>query len=146
MVFLALSYFGTDQSQVGRYLTAKNSAESRLGLLINGLVKVPMQFFILLIGALLFAFYQFKPSPVFHNRAVDLKARETIYKDSLKAIQDKYVTTNARQSVLSAGYINAYHANNTAEINALKDSARVNNKQLDSLREEYKVYIKKLFR
>lgn len=102
-----------------------------------------MQFFILLIGALLFAFYQFKPSPVFHNRAVDLKARETIYKDSLKAIQDKYVTTNARQSVLSAGYINAYHANNTAEINALKDSARVNNKQLDSLREEYKVYIKK---
>jgi Na+/proline symporter len=63
--FLALSYFGTDQSQVGRYLTAKNTTESKMGLLINGLVKVPMQFCILLIGALLFTFYQFKPSPVF---------------------------------------------------------------------------------
>ena len=54
--FLALSYFGTDQSQVGRYLTAKSIRESRLGLLMNGLVKVPMQFFILLIGALVFVF------------------------------------------------------------------------------------------
>ncbi|MCW3108420.1 MAG: sodium:solute symporter, partial [Segetibacter sp.] len=52
--FLALSYFGTDQSQVGRYLTAKNSTESKVGLLLNGVVKVPMQFFILLIGAMLF--------------------------------------------------------------------------------------------
>ncbi len=141
--FLALSYFGTDQSQVGRYLTAKNSTESKLGLLINGLVKVPMQFLILLIGAMLFTFYQFKPSPVFHNRAVELKAQKTVYKDSLKAIEDKYETTNDRQSILSAGYINAYHANNTAEINALKDSAQINNNQLDSLRKVYKVYIKK---
>jgi SSS family solute:Na+ symporter len=141
--FLALSYFGTDQSQVGRYLTAKNSTESKLGLLINGLVKVPMQFFILLIGAMLFTFYQFKPSPVFHNRAVELKAQKTVYKDSLKSIEDKYVITNARQSVLSAGYINAYHTNNTKEIKALKDSALINNNQLDSLRKVYKAYIKK---
>ncbi len=63
--FLQLSYFGADQSQVGRYLTAKNTTESRLGLLINGLVKVPMQFAILLIGALLFTFYQFHSAPVF---------------------------------------------------------------------------------
>src|SRR4028118_989273 len=67
--FLQLSYFGTDQSQVGRYLTAKNSTESKLGLLMNGVVKVPMQFLILLLGALLFTFYQFKPSPLFHTRA-----------------------------------------------------------------------------
>ena len=141
--FLALSYFGTDQSQVGRYLTAKNSTESKLGLLINGLVKVPMQFLILLIGAMLFTFYQFKPSPVFYNRAVELKAQKTMYRDSLKAIEEKYATTNARQSIVSAGYINAYHANNTAAVNALKDSSKVNNKQLDSLRNIYKVYIKK---
>ena len=56
--FLALSYFGTDQSQVGRYLTAKDNTESRVGLLMNGLVKVPMQFLILLLGVLLFSFYQ----------------------------------------------------------------------------------------
>ena len=63
--FLALSYFGTDQSQVGRYLTAKDSTESKVGLLMNGLVKVPMQFMILLLGAMLFTFYQFNPAPVF---------------------------------------------------------------------------------
>ncbi|HYD20434.1 MAG TPA: sodium:solute symporter, partial [Flavipsychrobacter sp.] len=66
--FLALSYFGTDQSQVGRYISGRDLKESRMGLLMNGLVKVPMQFAILLIGALLFAFYSFQPSPVYFNR------------------------------------------------------------------------------
>jgi SSS family transporter len=65
--FLALSYFGTDQSQVGRYISGKDTRESRLGLLMNGLVKIPMQFAILLIGALLFAFYSFQPAPVYFN-------------------------------------------------------------------------------
>jgi solute:Na+ symporter, SSS family len=65
--FLALSYFGTDQSQVGRYISGKDTTESRLGLLMNGLVKIPMQFAILLIGALLFAFYSFRPAPVYFN-------------------------------------------------------------------------------
>lgn len=65
--FLALSYFGTDQSQVGRYISGKDTTESRLGLLLNGLVKIPMQFAILLIGALLFAFYSFRPAPVYFN-------------------------------------------------------------------------------
>src|SRR6185312_14782120 len=63
--FLALSYFGTDQSQVGRYLTARSNRESRLGLLMNGLVKVPMQFGILLIGTLVFAYYQYAKEPIF---------------------------------------------------------------------------------
>lgn len=67
--FLALSYFGTDQSQVGRYISGKNERESRLGLLLNGLVKIPMQFLILLIGALVFAFYSFHPAPVYFNNS-----------------------------------------------------------------------------
>jgi hypothetical protein len=71
--FLALSYFGTDQSQVGRYLTAKDNTESRVGLLMNGLVKVPMQFLILLLGVLLFSFYQFKEQPIFFNSAQEQK-------------------------------------------------------------------------
>jgi len=62
--FLALSYFGTDQSQVGRYITAKDDQSSKAGLLLNGLVKIPMQFLILLIGAMLFAFYSYYPAPV----------------------------------------------------------------------------------
>jgi len=65
--FLALSYFGTDHSQVQRYLTGRSVAESRTGLLTNGLLKVPMQFAILLLGALLFVFYQFNPAPLFFN-------------------------------------------------------------------------------
>lgn len=65
--FLALSYFGTDQSQVGRYITGKDTTESRRGLLMNGMVKIPMQFGILLIGALLFALYSYKPAPIYFN-------------------------------------------------------------------------------
>jgi SSS family transporter len=67
--FLQLSYFGTDQSQVGRYLTGESVGQSRLGLLMNGLLKVPMQFLILLIGVLVFAVYQYRPAPVFFNQA-----------------------------------------------------------------------------
>ncbi len=65
--FLALSYFGCDQSQVGRYLTGRSIAQSRLGLLFNGLVKVPMQFFILFLGAMVFVFYQFVQPPLLFN-------------------------------------------------------------------------------
>ncbi len=65
--FLQLAYFGTDQSQVQRYLTGRSVAQSRLGLLANGLVKVPMQFLILLLGAMVFVFYQFVAPPVFFN-------------------------------------------------------------------------------
>ncbi len=66
-LLVALSYFGTDQSQVQRYLTGASVAESRLGLLINGMVKVPMQFFILFVGAMIFVFYQFVAPPLFFN-------------------------------------------------------------------------------
>ncbi len=72
--FLALSYFGTDQSQVQRYLSGKSIKESQLGLIFNGLLKVPMQFFILLVGVMVFVFYQFNPSPLNFNP----KANETV--------------------------------------------------------------------
>jgi SSS family transporter len=88
--FLALSYFGTDQSQVGRYLTAKSLTESRIGLLMNGIVKVPMQFAILLIGALVFTFYQFNNAPLFFNQAQLNKLENTSYKDSLSLAQKTY--------------------------------------------------------
>lgn len=72
--FLALSYFGTDQSQVGRFITGKNIRESRIGLLVNGIVKIPMQYGILLIGALLVGLYSVAPSPIFFNTAVAERA------------------------------------------------------------------------
>lgn len=88
--FLAMSYFGTDHSQVGRYLTAKSVRESRKGLLMNGVVKVPMQFFILLIGILIFSFYLHHKAPVFFDSAKMELAAQTPYKDSLTAIEKKY--------------------------------------------------------
>jgi len=65
--FLQLSYFGTDQSQVGRYLSGQSETHSRLGLIFNGLAKVPMQFFILLLGVMVYVFYLFAPAPLFFN-------------------------------------------------------------------------------
>jgi SSS family solute:Na+ symporter len=78
-LFLALSYFGTDQSQVQRYLSARSVKESRLGLIFNGLVKVPMQFFILLTGVMVFVFYQFERPPLFFNES----GTEEIYASSV---------------------------------------------------------------
>ncbi|WP_192821516.1 sodium:solute symporter [Rufibacter sp. LB8] len=75
--FLALSYFGTDQSQVGRYLGGETIAQSRLGLLMNGLVKVPMQFLILLVGVLVFVFYQFYQPPLYFNQQQATKVMAT---------------------------------------------------------------------
>lgn len=88
--FLSLSYFGTDHSQVGRYLTAKDLTESRTGLLMNGLVKVPMQFFILLLGILIFSFYQYHKAPVYFSPATNEAAMQTSYGDTLRSIQLKH--------------------------------------------------------
>ena len=72
-LFLALSYFGTDQSQVQRYLSGKSLKESQMGLIMNGLLKVPMQFFILLVGVMVFVFYQFEPAPLnFNPKALEI--------------------------------------------------------------------------
>ncbi|WP_308198973.1 sodium:solute symporter family transporter [Chitinophaga sedimenti] len=88
--FLALSYFGTDQSQVGRYLTARTESESKLGLLMNGLVKVPMQFLILLIGALVFVFYLYFKAPVFFNEAQLAKVRKTEQGPAIQQLEQQY--------------------------------------------------------
>ncbi len=103
--FLALSYFGTDQSQVGRYLTARSVRESRLGLLMNGLVKVPMQFMILLLGVLVFSFYQFNKEPLFFNQSqLDLLAHSK-YKDSLALVNKEYdAAERLRKSKREAGF------------------------------------------
>ena len=77
--FLALSYFGTDQSQVQRYLAGKSIAQSRIGLLANGIVKIPMQFSILFLGAMVFVFYQFVTPPLFFNSVETKNVKQSIY-------------------------------------------------------------------
>lgn len=88
-LFLMLSYFGTDQSQVQRYLSAKSIKESRMGLIMNGLLKVPMQFFILLVGVLVFVFYQFNKAPVFFN-PIGEEVYQTSSADAYRTVEDEY--------------------------------------------------------
>lgn len=89
-LFLALSYFGTDQSQVQRYLTGKNIKESRLGLMFNAVIKIPMQFFILFTGVLVFVFYLYVKPPVFFNETAIENIRGTEYKEQLEELENKY--------------------------------------------------------
>ncbi len=93
--FLALSYFGADQTQVGRYLAGGSTTGSRLGLLFNALVKVPMQCFILFIGAMVFVFYQFEPPPVHFNRPAFEKA--AVGHPRLTSLQEEYRTAFAER-------------------------------------------------
>ena len=88
--FLALSYFGTDQSQVGRYLSGKSIGQSRLGLLFNGVIKIPMQFLILMIGALLFVFYQFHQPPLHFNRVETAKISSGKFSAEYKKLNSEY--------------------------------------------------------
>ncbi|PSR05198.1 MAG: sodium:solute symporter, partial [Bacteroidetes bacterium SW_10_40_5] len=89
-LFLQLSYFGTDQSQVQRYLSGQSIKQSRLGLLLNGLVKIPMQFFILFTGVMVFMFYQFHQPPVYFNQASLQKVETSEYADQLEEVKDKH--------------------------------------------------------
>jgi len=85
--FLALSYFGTDQSQVQRYLSGKSVRESQMGLIMNGLLKVPMQFFILLVGVMVFVFYQFNESPLNFNPSAIEDVRNSKFSSELNALE-----------------------------------------------------------
>lgn len=133
--FLSLSYFGTDQSQVGRYLTAKNNTQSRLGLLMNGLVKVPMQFFILLLGTLLFSYYQFNNSPVFFNQAVAEKAAKTSYEPTLRSIEADYQQLQVVQQANSRAFASTHN-------DADKKAFQENRKKMDSLQKVYRQVLK----
>jgi Na+/proline symporter len=135
--FLALSYFGTDQSQVGRYLTAKNNTESKLGLLFNGLVKVPMQFGILLIGVLVFSFYQFNAAPLSFNEKLVAEIEKTPYKDSLHLLQAGYTeaTNQQKEAIVS------FTGNHTSVSAA--DSLKSKTKTTEGFRSEFKnLYVK----
>ncbi len=97
--FLQLSYFGTDQSQVGRYLTGSSIRDSRIGLLMNGLLKVPMQFAILLIGILVFAFYQYNSPPIFFNKYELNKIEQSAYAAQVDALKAQHEEIFAQKRV-----------------------------------------------
>lgn len=133
--FLALSYFGTDQSQVGRYITGKDVGESRLGLLMNGIVKIPMQFAILLIGALLFALYALVPSPVFFNPHVIDEVRATA-PAAMSSIDARWRTATDSLTAASEALVEAHRQGADAAPYVLRHAnAR---KHTETLRAEFK--------
>lgn len=124
--FLALSYFGTDQSQVGRYLTAKNLTESKTGLLMNGIIKVPMQFCILLLGVLVFAFYQFHRAPAFFNDYELARLENSPHKAKLDDLQQDLQHIDEQKASLLQQY--RQNSNNSAyfnEMSRLQDSMMI---------------------
>ena len=114
--FLFLSYFGTDQSQVQRYLSGKSLAESRLGLLFNGIFKVPMQFMVLMVGILVFVFFLFQPPPVHFNSANLDKLRASEYREDLQALENEYATINQSNRTASLSMAEALRADDEAAV------------------------------
>jgi Na+/proline symporter len=103
--FLMLSYFGTDQSQVQRYLSGKSIRESQMGLIFNGLLKVPMQFFILLIGVMVFVFYQFNPSPLNFNPGANEAVSKSTYRTEYRALTEAHIAIeNSKKIIFADGF------------------------------------------
>ena len=140
--FLSLSYFGTDQSQVGRYLTAKNLNESRIGLLMNGFVKVPMQFLILLLGALVFSFYLFTSAPVFFNESGLDRLRQSSKKDSVAWAEQNFAALSAEKSNAAVQYSAARKAGNAANMAASIETLRETEKESGKIRKQVITWIK----
>ena len=103
--FLALAYFGTDQSQVGSYLSGKSVRESQMGLIMNGLLKVPMQFFILLTGVMVFVFFQFNPVPLNFNPNNKALIEKSQYKNEYHVLEKKLVALSEDKKVINLLYI-----------------------------------------
>lgn len=140
--FLALSYFGADQSQVGRYLTARSIKESRMGLLMNGLVKVPMQFLILLIGVLVFTFYFFNKAPVFFNNVQLQKIERSVYRDSFLLTQQRYDAIAVKKEQAVNNLVDAMHREESVAIDKTTNELRSLQAQSDTLRNKVKSWIK----
>jgi Na+/proline symporter len=141
--FLAMSYFGTDQSQVGRYLTARNLKESRSGLLMNGFVKVPMQFLILLTGVLVFSFYTIYDAPVSFNDHLAEKTRKSKLAGEFQSAETSFYSVKAKQKEAALAWINADKNGQTEAATQWSDSLKVFEKQAVQCRQEATSIIRK---
>jgi len=117
--FLSLSYFGTDQSQVGRYLTASSIKQSRIGLIMNGIVKIPMQFFILLLGVLVFVYYAYNTSPLYFNDLAITKLKKTAYKEQIIQLEQAHQSiSDQKKLIVQSG--KAHHDENVVALKKLQ--------------------------
>lgn len=134
--FLMLSYFGTDQSQVQRYLSGKSLKEMQIGMMFNGLLKVPMQFFILMVGIMVFVFYQFNKAPVNFNPTATEVVLNSQYADDYKSIERKQEQLFKEKQLLINSFVITNTEENSKEIAIL-------NKKNDDLRTEARTLIEK---
>ena len=122
-LFLFLSYFGTDQSQVQRYISGRSLKESRLGLMMNGLLKVPMQFIILFIGAMVFVFFQFNEAPVFFNQVQLDKVKTSQYAPQVEALEEEHRQVFEQKERVLLDLTQAVRAKDDIQIEQLKNEA-----------------------
>jgi Na+/proline symporter len=134
--FLALSYFGTDQSQVQRYLSGSSITQSRIGLLLNGIIKVPMQFFILLIGAMVFVFYQFVAPPLYFNPIEENKITNSKYSGEYSRLEGEYQNVHQNKKESIENLIYAINQENSDGINRAKEQILTENEQANLIRKE----------
>ena len=132
--FLMLSYFGTDQSQVQRYLSGKSVRESQLGLLFNGLLKVPMQFFILLVGVMVFVFYQFNPTPLNFNPAATEAVYNSAYVNDYKDLEKTHQSIENERKIVQFKM-----AQNGNDIEAVKRVQALNKSDLENRKAARKI-------
>lgn len=141
-LFLMLAYFGTDQSQVQRYLSGRSITESRLGLIFNGLLKIPMQFFILLVGIMVFTFYQFHEAPIFFNSAGYDNVMESSYAPQIEELEAQKRILESERYQLNTNYLAALESDNNSELNEIKSAIFNNENAQNEVREKAKAIIK----
>ncbi len=134
--FLALAYFGTDQSQVQRYLTGESVTQSRLGLLFNGLVKVPMQFFILFTGALVFVFYQFTAPPVSFNPVETAKVQSGQYAGKFREIEAQHAAAFEEKQREIRALVGALRVGDEEAVRARQESLKRAQGNVEQVRAE----------
>jgi Na+/proline symporter len=141
--FLSVSYFGTDQSQVGRYLGGTSVTESRLSLMFNGLLKIPMQFIILFIGVLVYVFYLFSQPPVFHNEVLKARAMETAHGDSIRYFEEQFSAVHAEKRKAVDKLVDAIHRNDDTAREAAGEEIKSFEQQENGLKDNVRAAIAK---
>jgi len=134
--FLAFSYFGTDQSQVQRYLSGRSVAQSRIGLLANGMVKVPMQFSILFTGAMIFAFFQFVVPPLFFNPVETAKVKNSSYAEAYQELESKYSRIHLEKQVHLRDMLTAMDTDNDSDLGVALEKVRHSRESELGIRDE----------
>jgi SSS family solute:Na+ symporter len=134
--FLALSYFGTDQSQVQRYLSGRSVAQSRMGLLANGIVKIPMQFFILFIGAMVFVYYQFVTPPLFFNSVEAANIKGSAYIESYQRLELEHIRLHRDKRDHIREMLDALESDNNSELEKAMEKLKQSRISESEIREQ----------